>query len=89
MAHKKAGGSSRNGRDSAGRRLGIKKFGGEAVTAGNILCRQRGTKWWPGQNVGLGKDHTIFATIDGRVKFHKGLKGRTFISVLPAAEAAE
>ena len=89
MAHKKAGGSSRNGRDSAGRRLGIKKFGGEAVLAGNILCRQRGTKWWPGQNVGLGKDHTIFATIDGHVKFHKGLKGRTFISVLPPAEAAE
>ena len=89
MAHKKAGGSSRNGRDSAGRRLGIKKFGGEAVRAGNILCRQRGTKWWPGQNVGLGKDHTIFATIDGHVKFHKGLKGRTFISVLPPAEAAE
>ncbi len=89
MAHKKAGGSSRNGRDSAGRRLGIKKFGGEAVRAGNILCRQRGTKWWPGQNVGLGKDHTIFATLDGHVKFHKGLKGRTFISVLPPAEAAE
>ncbi len=89
MAHKKAGGSSRNGRDSAGRRLGIKKFGGEAVRSGNIICRQRGTKWWPGSNVGLGKDHTIFATVDGHVKFHKGLKGRTFISVLPAQEAAE
>lgn len=89
MAHKKAGGSSRNGRDSAGRRLGIKKFGGEAVRAGNILCRQRGTKWWPGENVGLGKDHTIFATSDGLVKFHKGLKGRVFISVLPSPEAAE
>ncbi len=89
MAHKKAGGSSRNGRDSAGRRLGIKKYGGEEVLSGNILCRQRGTKWWPGENVGIGKDHTIFATTNGHVKFHKGLKGRTFISVLPAAEAAE
>jgi large subunit ribosomal protein L27 len=85
MAHKKAGGSSRNGRDSAGRRLGVKKYGGE----GNILIRQRGTKWWPGQNVGMGKDHTIFAVIDGNVKFHKGLKGRTFVSVVPAVEAAE
>ncbi len=89
MAHKKAGGSSRNGRDSAGRRLGVKKFGGEVVKSGNILVRQRGTKWWPGQNVGLGRDHTIFATAPGAVKFHKGLKGRTFISVLPVAEAAE
>ncbi|GMG81621.1 50S ribosomal protein L27 [Paralimibaculum aggregatum] len=89
MAHKKAGGSSRNGRDTAGRRLGVKKFGGEAVRAGNILVRQRGTKMWPGQNVGLGKDHTIFATADGHVKFHTGLKGRTFVSVLPAVQAAE
>jgi large subunit ribosomal protein L27 len=89
MAHKKAGGSSRNGRDSAGRRLGIKKFGGEAVISGNIIARQRGTKWWPGEGVGLGKDHTIFAVTEGHVKFHKGFKGRTFISVLPAAEAAE
>ena len=89
MAHKKAGGSSRNGRDSAGRRLGIKKFGGEAVIPGNIIARQRGTKWWPGAGVGMGKDHTIFATTEGAVKFHKGLKGRTFISVTPAAEAAE
>ena len=89
MAHKKAGGSSRNGRDSAGRRLGVKKFGGESVISGNILMRQRGTKMWPGEGVGMGKDHTIFATTDGNVKFHKGLKGRTFISVLPAAEAAE
>lgn len=89
MAHKKAGGSSRNGRDSAGRRLGVKKFGGEAVIPGNILVRQRGTKWWPGQNVGMGKDHTLFATAEGSVKFHKGLKGRTFISIVPAAEAAE
>ncbi|MFY0595719.1 MAG: 50S ribosomal protein L27 [Cognatishimia sp.] len=89
MAHKKAGGSSRNGRDSAGRRLGVKKYGGEAVVAGNIIMRQRGTKMWPGENVGMGKDHTIFATTEGNVKFHKGLKGRTFISVLPVAEAAE
>ncbi len=89
MAHKKAGGSSRNGRDSAGRRLGVKKYGGEAVIPGNILIRQRGTKWWPGANVGMGKDHTIFATTGGNVKFHKGLKGRTFVSVVPAPEAAE
>ena len=89
MAHKKAGGSSRNGRDSAGRRLGVKLYGGEAVAPGNIIVRQRGTTWWPGQGVGMGRDHTIFATAEGRVKFHKGLKGRTFISVLPVAEAAE
>ena len=89
MAHKKAGGSSRNGRDSAGRRLGVKKFGGEAVIPGNIIMRQRGTKMWPGMNVGMGKDHTIFSTVVGNVQFHKGLKGRTFISVLPVAEAAE
>jgi large subunit ribosomal protein L27 len=89
MAHKKAGGSSRNGRDSAGRRLGVKKFGGEAVIPGNILARQRGTKWWPGAGVGIGRDHTIFATLEGRVSFHRGFKGRTYISVLPVAEAAE
>jgi large subunit ribosomal protein L27 len=89
MAHKKAGGSSRNGRDSDGRRLGVKKFGGEAVIPGNIIVRQRGTKWWPGNGVGMGRDHTIFATAEGQVTFHKGLKGRTFISVLPAVEAAE
>jgi len=89
MAHKKAGGSSRNGRDSAGRRLGVKKYGGELVIGGNIIVRQRGTQFWPGDNVGMGKDHTIFATSEGNVKFHKGLKGRTFISVLPVAEAAE
>lgn len=89
MAHKKAGGSSRNGRDSKGRRLGVKKFGGEAVIPGNILIRQRGTKWWPGAGVGLGRDHTIFAVAEGTVTFHKGLKGRTFVSVLPVAEAAE
>ncbi|MEL7216344.1 MAG: 50S ribosomal protein L27 [Pseudomonadota bacterium] len=89
MAHKKAGGSSRNGRDSAGRRLGVKKYGGEAVIPGNILVRQRGTKFWPGQNVGMGKDHTIFSVVEGSVKFHKGLKGRTFVSVEPVADAAE
>jgi large subunit ribosomal protein L27 len=89
MAHKKAGGSSRNGRDSAGRRLGVKIFGGQAVIPGNIIVRQRGNKWWPGEGVGQGKDHTLFAKVEGQVKFHKGLKGRTFISVLPTAEAAE
>lgn len=89
MAHKKAGGSSRNGRDSAGRRLGIKKYGGELVIPGNILARQRGNKWWPGTGVGQGKDHTIFAVLEGNVSFKKGFKGRTFISVVPAAEAAE
>ena len=76
MAHKKAGGSSRNGRDTEGRRLGIKKFGGEAVVAGNILVRQRGTKWYPGTNVGLGRDHTIFALIDGKVKFSPQVRGQ-------------
>ncbi|MFM2354745.1 MAG: hypothetical protein RLZZ528_481 [Pseudomonadota bacterium] len=89
MAHKKAGGSSRNGRDSAGRRLGVKLYGGEACVPGNIIVRQRGTTWWPGEGVGMGRDHTIFSVVTGRVTFHKGLKGRTFISVLPAAEAAE
>ena len=90
MAHKKAGGSSRNGRDSAGRRLGVKLFGGQEAIAGNIIVRQRGTKWWAGTNVGMGKDHTLFALTDGHVTFRKGLKGRTFISVVPATlEAAE
>jgi large subunit ribosomal protein L27 len=90
MAHKKAGGSSRNGRDSDGRRLGVKKYGGEAVIPGNIIVRQRGTKWWPGANVGMGKDHTLFALTDGAVSFSKGLKGRTFVSIMPAnIEAAE
>ena len=89
MAHKKAGGSSRNGRDSAGRRLGVKKFGGQEVVAGNIIVRQRGTKFYPGTNVGMGKDHTLFALVDGHVTFKKGLKGRTFISVQPAAQAAQ
>ena len=88
MAHKKAGGSSRNGRDSAGRRLGIKTFGGESVRAGNILARQRGTKWHPGRNVGLGKDHTLFALINGTVHFTTKAKGRTYLSVVPTAEAA-
>ena len=81
MAHKKAGGSSRNGRDSAGRRLGVKKFGGEAVLAGNIIVRQRGTRWYPGTNVGIGKDHTLFALTDGRVSFRDGKLGRKFVCV--------
>ena len=89
MAHKKAGGSSRNGRDSDGRRLGVKKYGGEAVIPGNIIVRQRGNTFWPGEGVGQGKDHTLFATVEGAVKFHKGFKGRTFISVLSVADAAE
>ncbi len=89
MAHKKAGGSSRNGRDTAGRRLGVKKFGGEAVIAGNIIIRQRGTKWHPGTGVGLGKDHTIFALVDGRVAFATRTGGKVFVSVQPQAEAAE
>jgi len=84
MAHKKAGGSSRNGRDSAGRRLGVKKFGGEAVVPGHIIIRQRGTKYKPGENVGLGKDHTIFALVEGRVAFSEK-KGRTFVGVEPVA----
>jgi len=85
MAHKKAGGSSRNGRDSAGRRLGVKRFGGQAVIAGNILVRQRGTKYHPGKNVGIGKDHTLFALVDGEVKFSFGDKGRSFVNVVPVA----
>jgi large subunit ribosomal protein L27 len=88
MAHKKAGGSSRNGRDSDGRRLGVKKFGDQQVLAGNIIVRQRGTKFHPGVNVGIGKDHTLFATAHGRVRF--GIKaGRSFVSVIAAQEAAE
>jgi large subunit ribosomal protein L27 len=89
MAHKKAGGSSRNGRDSAGRRLGVKLYGGQAVIPGNIIVRQRGTTFFPGLGVGMGTDHTIFAKVEGKVTFKKGLKGRTFISVLPAVKAAE
>lgn len=85
MAHKKAGGSSRNGRDSAGRRLGVKKYGEEQVIPGNIIVRQRGTKVHPGINVGIGKDHTIFAVAPGKVKFHKGKRGRLFVSVEAAA----
>ncbi|MEX2200910.1 MAG: 50S ribosomal protein L27 [Dongiaceae bacterium] len=81
MAHKKAGGSSRNGRDTAGRRLGVKKFGGEAVIPGNIIIRQRGTKYHPGRNVGIGKDHTIFALTEGRVAFRRGQHDRVFVSV--------
>jgi len=88
MAHKKAGGSSRNGRDSAGQRLGLKIFGGESVLAGNIIARQRGTKWHPGRNVGLGKDHTLFALIDGKVEFQTKTKGRIYVSVRPMTEAA-
>jgi large subunit ribosomal protein L27 len=87
MAHKKAGGSSRNGRDSAGRRLGVKKFGGEIVIPGNIIVRQRGTKYHPGDNVGMGKDHTIFAIVEGKVEFHTGRLGRTFVTVASADES--
>jgi len=89
MAHKKAGGSSRNGRDSAGRRLGVKIYGGQVVNAGNIIVRQRGTKHWPGPGVGMGRDHTLFALSEGRVAFNKGLKGRSFVSIVPVNEAAE
>ena len=93
MAHKKAGGSSRNGRDSAGQRLGVKLFGGQKIVAGNIIVRQRGTQFHPGTNVGMGKDHTLFAKADGTVAFRQGYKRRTFVCVLPmiteeAAQAA-
>lgn len=81
MAHKKAGGSSRNGRDSAGQRLGVKKFGGEHVIPGNIIVRQRGTQFHPGDGVGIGRDHTLFALTEGRVAFRRSAKGRTYISV--------
>lgn len=89
MAHKKAGGSSRNGRDSAGRRLGVKKFGGQEVIGGNIIIRQRGTRVYAGANVGMGKDHTLFALAGGRVRFHSGKLGRKYVSVDVMAEAAE
>ncbi len=89
MAHKKAGGSSRNGRDSNSQRLGLKIFGGEQVLAGNIIARQRGTKWHPGHNVGLAKDHTLFALVNGRVEFRTKAKGRVFVSVQPAEAAAQ
>jgi large subunit ribosomal protein L27 len=87
MAHKKAGGSSRNGRDSDGRRLGVKLAGGQAAIAGNIIIRQRGTKWHPGTGVGIGTDHTIFATVDGKVTFATKTGGRSYVSVIPAAAA--
>jgi large subunit ribosomal protein L27 len=83
MAHKKAGGSSRNGRDSRGRRLGVKKFGGQIAIAGNILVRQRGTKYHPGDNVDIGRDHTLFAKIDGHVDYHTSTGGRTYVSIQP------
>ena len=89
MAHKKAGGSSRNGRDSESKRLGVKKFGGEKVIPGNIIIRQRGTKWHPGVNVGIGTDHTLFALEQGAVTFTKKANGRTYVSVNPMADAAE
>lgn len=89
MAHKKAGGSSRNGRDSQSKRLGVKKFGGQEVIGGNIIIRQRGTRWYPGVNVGMGKDHTLFALAEGRVRFHSGKLGRSYVSVDVVAEAAE
>jgi large subunit ribosomal protein L27 len=89
MAHKKAGGSSRNGRDSESKRLGVKKFGGQQVIGGNIIIRQRGTRVYPGVNVGMGKDHTLFALAEGRVRFHQGKLGRKYVSVDMMAEAAE
>ena len=89
MAHKKAGGSSRNGRDSAGRRLGLKKAGGEICLAGNIIARQRGTTWHPGRNVGMGKDHTLFALVQGAVGFVTKKHNRTYVTVTPAAQPAE
>ena len=89
MAHKKAGGSSRNGRDSAGRRLGVKKFGGQEVIGGNMIVRQRGPKVYPGAGVGMGKDHTLFALVEGRVRFHAGKLGRKYVSVDTMAMAAE
>ena len=90
MAHKKAGGSSRNGRDSAGRRLGVKKFGGQEVIGGNIIIRQRGTRVYPGANVGMGKDHTVFSLIEGNVAYRTKANGKVYVSVMPkAAEAAE
>ncbi len=88
MAHKKSGGSSRNGRDSESKRLGVKRYGGEHVLSGNILVRQRGTKFYPGANVGLGRDHTLFATAEGAVKFTKKRDERTYVSIIPVAEQA-
>ena len=88
MAHKKAGGSSRNGRDSNPKMLGVKVFGGEVINAGNVIVRQRGTKFYPGEGVGMGKDHTLFALRDGQVSFKTGFKRRTFVSVIPATNPA-
>ena len=88
MAHHKAGGSSRNGRDSGGQRLGVKIFGGQSVVAGNIIVRQRGTEYHPGLNVGMGKDHTLFALVNGQVRFTNARQGRRMISVIPAANDA-
>lgn len=89
MAHKKAGGSSRNGRDTAGRRLGVKVYGGEAINAGSIIIRQRGTKYHPGTNVGMGRDHTIFALVNGEVRFDMARSGRQTVNVVPANDAAQ
>ena len=89
MAHKKAGGSSRNGRDSAGQRLGVKLFGGEKIEGGNVIVRQRGTKFWPGEGVGMGKDHTLYALHAGNVSFKTGFKRRTYVSVIAAANPAK
>lgn len=89
MAHKKAGGSSRNGRDSESKRLGVKKFGGESVVAGNIIVRQRGTQWHPGENVGIGKDHTLFALSEGKVSFRTKAGSRSFVSVIPLSESSK
>ena len=87
MAHKKGLGSSRNGRDSHAQRLGVKMFGGQHVRTGNVIVRQRGTKFHPGENVGMGKDHTLYALVDGKVEFHRGNRDRSVVSVLPEAEA--
>ncbi|EJF74466.1 50S ribosomal protein L27 [Bartonella alsatica] len=89
MAHKKAGGSSRNGRDSESKRLGVKKFGSETVIAGNIIVRQRGTRWHPGDNVGIGKDHTLFALSNGVVSFQRKANNRSYVSVIPMVKTAE
>jgi large subunit ribosomal protein L27 len=87
MAHKKAGGSSRNGRDSEAKRLGVKLFGGQVALPGNVILRQRGTKWHAGENVGMGRDHTLFATAEGQVTFKNGWKNRQFVSIVPVAKA--
>jgi len=88
MAHHKAGGSSRNGRDSKGQRLGMKMYGGQLVVPGNIIVRQRGTEFHPGKFVGMGRDHTLFAKVEGHIKFHRGMKNRQYISIVPEAEVA-